>query len=249
MIEEKTGGKPEPYLVTGGSGFIGRYLRELFPEANNLDLKEKKDILKCKLPDAQVVIHLAAKTSVLWSIDHPEEDAQTNIIGTIRLAKHYANSRFIFASSGGAIQEKIESPYGLSKFCAEEYIKMICKDAVILRFPNIYGIGSKSVVDKFCEKQDLVIYGDGSSTRDYVHVSDLVRAIKASVTWPPGTYHLGWGKSVSVLELAQATGKRYRFAPRKEGEVWNSVVPNDSPWRPTINVLDYIRRQCMNFQS
>lgn len=227
-------------VITGDKGFIGSYLtKEL--KGFGIDLKEGQDILTCSLPETPLIIHLAAQTSVIDSIASPLYDAKTNILGTIRLAEQYKNSRFIFASSGGAIQETIESPYGLSKFCAEEYIKMICKDYVILRFPNIYGKGSKSVVDKFINGP-VTIFGDGSSTRDYVHVSDLVDAIVKSVEWEKGTYHLGTGKSISVLELAQATKKPIVHIDKIKGELQYSEVPNTAPnWKSTVDVIEYIK--------
>lgn len=223
-------------LITGHLGFIGSYLKGDI----GLDKVEGNDITYCFLPDADVVIHLAAQADVMTSIEHPLYDAYVNICGTIRLAERYKDKRFIFASSGGCIQETIESPYGLSKFCAEEYIKLLCSDYVILRFPNIYGKGSRSVVDYF-KDGEVKIFGDGSATRDYVHVSDLVEAIEAAKTWPKGTYSLGSGKNYSVLELAQATGKPITFLPKRKGEVHHSVVTNNSPWKPKVDVLDYLK--------
>lgn len=235
-------------ILTGHRGFIGTYLSRQLNYVTGLDIKEGNDILTCKLPDALLVVHLAAQTSVIDSLDDPYHDAETNILGTIRLAQKYSGIRFIFASSGGAIQETIESPYGLSKFCAEEYIKMLCEDYVILRFPNIYGDGSKSVVDKFINGP-INIYGDGTATRDYVHISDLVEAIKKAIEWEKGTYSLGSGKNTSVLELAQATGKPISFTDRIKGELQYSLVPNTAPnWESKVNVIEYIK-QCMTFQS
>src|SRR4051812_49501801 len=104
-------------VVTGGSGFIGGYLRPLLPEGTiNLDLKIGEDIMTCDLPKADVVIHLAAEPGVIASVKDPYKSAETNILGTIRLLQHYKDTKFIFASSGGTIQESIESPYGLSKY-------------------------------------------------------------------------------------------------------------------------------------
>lgn len=234
-------------LITGHRGFIGSHLIEELTdhEIIGLDLKEGNDILSCELPDADIVIHLAAQTDVINSVSNPIHDARTNILGTIRLAERYKDSKFIFASSGGAIQEKIESPYGLSKFCAEEYIKLIHKNATILRFPNIFGPRSNSVVEKFINGH-VYIFGDGSSTRDYVCVYNLVEAIRFSLTWGPGTYSLGSEKSVTVLELAQATGKPINFLPKVPGELHHSIVPNNTSWRPSIDVIKYIKDQCTN---
>lgn len=228
-------------LITGYKGFIGSHLvGEFKQKIIGLDLKDGKDILECDLPDADVVIHLAAQTDVINSVSNPLDDARTNILGTIRLVERYKDAKFIFASSGGAIQEKIESPYGLSKFCAEEYIKLRHKNAVILRFPNIFGPGSNSVVEKFINGH-VYIFGDGTSTRDYVCVYDLVQAIKQSLDWKPGTYSLGSEKNVSVFEIAQATGKPINFLPKVPGELQHSFVPNTTNWKPKIDVIKYIK--------
>lgn len=228
-------------LVTGHKGFIGHHLVRHMKNTVGLDLLDNQDIRYSKLPKADFVIHLAAQTSVTDSVQDPLNDALQNIVGTIRLAKHYEKAKFIFASSGGAIQETIESPYGLSKFCAEEYIKLLHNNYVILRFPNIYGDGSNSVVDKFI-KNKVNIYGDGTATRDYVSVWDLVEAIKLSLDWPVGTYHLGSGRSRTVMELAKATGKGVTFKSERKGELQHSQVDNDTPnWHPELDVLDYIK--------
>lgn len=228
-------------LVTGDQGFIGSYLAEKVGDYTGFDLKSGHNILTDELPDADVIIHLAAQTSVIDSLSDPACDAETNILGTIRLLERYKDALFIFASSGGAIQEKIESPYGLSKFCAEEYIKLLHSNYVILRFPNIYGTGSKSVVDKFINGP-VNIYGDGTSTRDYIHVNDLVRAIISSMDWEPGMYSLGSGVNTSVLDIARATGKEVRFTDAVKGELQDSFVKNTAPnWHPDINVINYVK--------
>jgi UDP-glucose 4-epimerase len=231
-------------LVTGHLGFIGSYLfKEI--SAIGMDIKNNyNNILFDNLPDADIVIHLAAQTDVILSVENPINDANLNILGTIRLVQHYKKSKFIFVSSGGAIQEKIESPYGLSKYCAEEYIKLLHDNYIILRLPNIYGKGSRSVVEKFINGP-VNIYGDGYSTRDYVHVSDIVKAIKMSFDWKVGTYSLGSCKNYSVLDLARATGKPINFLPERKGELKHSFVENTSEWKPAIDVIDYIKKKIL----
>lgn len=231
-------------LVTGGSGFIGGYLLPELGEVTNLDIKEGNDILECELPDADVVIHLAAEPGVVKSVEDPYTNARTNILGTIRIAERYKDSKLIFASSGGTIQEAIESPYGLSKYTCEEYIKLLHNNAVILRFPNVYGKGSRSVVDKFLAEDELTIYGDGRTNRIYAHVTDVVRALLLSIDWEPGTYKLGTNQRYSVLEVAQATGKPITHLEARKGEIThtNSQLPNETPnWKANIELLDYIK--------
>lgn len=229
-------------LLTGSDGFISSYLIKEFDEFIGLDLKSGNDILSCDLPEVDIVFHLAAQSDVLNSIADPIADAKTNILGTIRLAKRYKNKKFIYISSGGAIQEKIESPYGLSKFVGEEYVRMLVKDWIVLRFPNIFGVGSRSVVDKFINDEECNINGTGEATRDYVHVFDIVEAIKLSVLWKSGIYYLGSEKSITVLELAKATGKKMNFLPGIEGELEHSIVKNNTDWRPKVDVINWIKK-------
>ena len=232
-------------LCTGHKGFIGSHLVPALEQAGHtvygLDLKDNQDILLSRLPEVDAVIHLAAQADVMTSVEDPVADAQTNIIGTIRLAKEYQDTRFIFASSGGTIQETIESPYGMSKFCGEKYIELLCRDYVILRFPNVFGERGHSVIEKFLSGP-VTIFGDGTATRQYVHVSDIVRGIIQSLTWPKGLYKLGNGKNISVLELAQTTGKPIAYAPKRKGELDHTPLENTTPnWQPQIDVIKYIK--------
>lgn len=234
------------YLVTGHKGFIGSELMKFLPKDTiGLDIKEGNDILECELPNADVVIHLAAEPGVVRSVEDPFTNARTNILGTIRLAERYKNARLIFSSSGGTIQETIESPYGLSKYTCEEYIKLLHENYVILRFPNVYGKGSRSVVDKFLNEELLTIYGDGQTYRIYAHVSDVILAIILATEWETNLiYKLGTKQRYSVLEIAQATHKpKVHRGPRK-GEIThlNSQLPTEAPgWEPQVELMGYIR--------
>jgi nucleoside-diphosphate-sugar epimerase len=229
-------------VVTGHMGFIGGYLMRQLPNAVGLDIKDGNDILECDLPPADIVIHLAAEPGVIRSVEDPFTNAQTNILGTIRLLQHYKNAKFIFASSGGTIQETIESPYGLSKYTCEEYIKLLHDNYVILRFPNVYGKGSRSVVDKFLNQDKLTIYGDGSANRTYGFVDDVVRGILFAQEWPSGTYKLGGGQNYTVREIAEAIGKPIIYAPKRWGELDHSSLPNETPnWGATLDLQEYIR--------
>lgn len=230
-------------VVTGHLGFIGSYLMEHLPEAIGLDIKEGNDIMSCRLPEADIVIHLAAVPGVIASVADPYTSAQTNILGTVRLLEHYKSAKFIFASSGGTIQETIESPYGLSKKTCEEYIKLLHDNYVILRFSNIYGEGSRSAVDKFLNEDKITIYGDGSTYRIYAYIDDVIEAILLSLDWELGTYKLGTLQRYSVLEIVQAIGKPYSFAPARKGEITHpdSRLLNETPnWFSRTELMDYI---------
>lgn len=239
-------------LVTGHLGFIGSWLypslRQFYDDITGFDLLDGRNILHSHLPPADIVFHLAAQPGVVASMEDPAHTMLTNVFGTTRLCDHYQNARFIFASSGGTIQETIESPYGLSKKVGEDYLKMMHPDAVILRFANVYGSSylgwgsrSRSVIDKFLREDELTIYGDGSATRTYVHVKDLVRGILSARRWPAGTYCFGTDQHHSVQEIADATGKPIRYEDWRPGELRYSSLENTAPrWEPTIDALSYI---------
>jgi UDP-glucose 4-epimerase len=154
-----------------------------------------------------VIVHFAANTGVGPSVEDPRSDCVTNVIGTLNYleaARHRKVRRFIFASSGAPIGEceppiheemppHPVSPYGASKLAGEGYCSAYFRtygiETVALRFGNVYGPGSghkNSVVAKFIRQaisgQTLEIYGDGTQTRDFIYIEDLVRAIRMAAT-------------------------------------------------------------------
>jgi len=93
-------------------------------------------------------------------------------------------------------------------------------------------------VDIFKADREVTIFGDGTHTRDYVHVDDIVDGLLKAKEWAVGEYFMGSGRSTNVLELAH--GKKIRFAPERK-EAVEVTVPNNTPnWNPTINVFDYL---------
>jgi UDP-glucose 4-epimerase len=149
-----------------------------------------------------VIVHLAANTGVGPSLEDPRFDCVTNVLGTfnyLEAAKACHVKKFIFASSGASIGEVSPpiheempahpvSPYGASKLAGEAYCSAYNRSfnvgTVALRFGNVYGPGSKhksSVVAKFIRQSlaglQLEIFGDGSQTRDFIFIDDLVRAV------------------------------------------------------------------------
>jgi len=180
--------------------------------------------------EMDVVVHLAANTGVGPSVDDPRSDMLTNVVGTFNMleaARQKDVKRFVFASSGAPagivtppIHEEIAphpvSPYGASKLAGEgycsAYYQTFALETVALRFGNVYGPGSvhkSSVVAKFIKQalngEKLEIYGDGSQTRDFIHIDDLIRAIVlSSVTYGIGgeIFQIATGRETTVGELA-----------------------------------------------
>jgi UDP-glucose 4-epimerase len=178
----------------------------------------------------EVVFHHAAQIDVRESVRDPLHDADVNVVGTVnvlRAAVDAGTRRVVFASSGGAIYGDTEviptpedtrclpeSPYGTAKLCGEAYGGTFSRQAglefVALRYANVYGPrqdphGEAGVVAIFALRllggDPPVINGDGTQTRDYVHVHDLVRANLAAVDGPPGIYNIGTGVETDVNTL------------------------------------------------
>jgi len=158
---------------------------------------------------ADAIVHLAANTGVIPSIENPRDDCLTNVIGTFNLleaARIAGIKHFVLASSGAPLGEQKPplheelaphpvSPYGASKLAGEAYCSAYWGSfgiqAVALRFGNIYGSGSAakhSVIAKFMKHalagEQLTIYGDGNQTRDFIYIDDIVEAIIRAATYP-----------------------------------------------------------------
>lgn len=237
-------------LLTGHQGNIGSRLYKALSlegmsdvvknfsytfDLDGIDTKDGKDLLTCELPpDIDVVYHLAAHAPVEDSWKDPVRTVQ-NIATTVRLVHAYPNAKIIFASTGASLDPV--SPYGFSKWACNEYLKRFHKNAVILYFPNIFGI-PRSVVDIFKGKDEVVIYGDGLQTRDYVHVDDIVQGLIKAKDWEAGEYFMGSGIETNLLQLAEGKTVIFKEARKEQRE---SVLPNTTPdWQPEINVIDYI---------
>ena len=136
-------------LITGAEGFIGTKLSERILDADKVDLKSGYDILDFDVSKYDLIYHLAAQTDVQSSNEAPILDAMMNILPTIHLAEN-CKGRLIYPNSAAALD--LRSPYGISKKTGAEYIKLLSDDYVICLFPNVYGEGSKGVVDKFLDR-------------------------------------------------------------------------------------------------
>jgi UDP-glucose 4-epimerase len=230
----------------------------------------------------ELICHLAAQIDVRASVDAPADDAQVNILGTVNLleAARAAGARVLFASSGGALYGRDapipsledvlplpESPYGIAKYCAEQYIGLYNRlhgtRHAMLRLANVYGprqdpAGDAGVITIFCASALAsgapTIYGDGTQTRDYVYVGDAVQAfLTAGDNDRPGTWNIGAGDEVSVLDLVDIIGgvagreMHPRFAAPRPGELQRSAVAPDRAaselgWRPATPLAEGVRR-------
>jgi len=171
------------------------------------DIKDE-DLALRVAQGADVIVHFAANTGVMPSVEDPRADCMSNVVGTLNYleaARHAGVGRFVFASSGGTVIGEAEppiheemvphpvAPYGASKLAGEGYCSAYFQtfgiETVALRFGNVYGplSGHKnSVVARFIKRaregEVLEIYGDGTQTRDFILVDDLIRAVRLSAT-------------------------------------------------------------------
>jgi len=252
-------------LVTGGAGFIGTNLiahlhatggfditvldNESIGRRENLagfdvrfmngDIRRADDV-RAAIDGQDAVVHLAADTRVMDSIENPQHNFETNVVASFQLlqiAREYGIDRIINASTGGAIIGDASSPvdesmaarplapYGASKLAVEGYLSAFAGSygmkTVSLRFSNIYGPYSfhkGSVVAHFMRRilagEPLTVYGDGSQSRDFLFSVDLATTIAGVIRSDvAGVYQLGSGRPTTVSALIDAI--RPIVAPKK----------------------------------
>jgi UDP-glucose 4-epimerase len=270
-------------LVTGGAGFIGSHIVDCLVDADyevvvidNLSSGSKEfvnkkallyvrditndvtDIFEKERPD--VVIHAAAQVMLRKSIEEPAFDAETNIIGTIRVLEGCRKSgvkRIVYTSTGGArygepeylpVDEKHRlspsSPYGISKYTAEQYIRVYSAlygiGYLIFCFGNVYGprddprFGRVIAVfsSAMLRNTEPLIFGDGEQTRDFVYVKDLAQFITDSMLKNPKSkiFNLANGEQVSVnsvfgeLKALSGFDKDPKMVAAIKGEVRDIVL-------------------------
>lgn len=190
---------------------------------------EISKIFKKEKPYA--VFHFAAHIEARKSVEDPLADMKTNIGGTLSVleqCRNYKVKRFIFASSGGEVYgdaKKVPtpetydpapvSPYGVAKLASEKYVKVYERlysiSSLILRLGNVYGPrqnpkGEAGVVAIFTgamlQKTKFFIHGDGTQTKDYIFIDDVMDAImRAFHQNKTGIFNIGTGKETSVNEI------------------------------------------------
>ena len=192
------------------------------------DIRDVSTVNTC-IKGVDCVIHFAANTGVGPSVDNPRFDMDCNVFGTFNLleaSRLHGVKKFIFASSGapaGEVEPPIHeelaphpvSPYGASKLAGEGYCSAYYRsfnlNTICLRFGNVYGPRSKnksSLVAKFIklalQREPCIIFGDGSQTRDFLYISDLVRAVILSIEHEIGgeTFQIATGGEMTVADIA-----------------------------------------------
>jgi len=260
-----------------------------FYQADIRDRAALEEIFRKEKPD--LVNHHAAQIDVRLSVKDPVCDASSNILGSLNLVELALASkvrRFIYASTGGAIYGEPETlpageetpvrplaPYGVSKHTFELYLwtmrKLYGLPFVVLRYGNVYGPrqsskGEAGVVAIFSEQMlggvTPTIYGDGTKTRDYIEVSDVVRANWAALSKGEGEIlNIASGNPTSDYEIFAAIrealgfpGIEPKYAPKRPGEVDHIVLgigkaASHLDWKPAVRLQEGIRRAAEWFRA
>jgi UDP-glucose 4-epimerase len=250
---------------------------------NDIQAPELGDIVAGSNPD--VIYHLAAQVNLRASVTDPEFDARSNVLGTINVleaARQAGVRRIVYAASGGSrygapdqlpVTEAVHtdpiSPYAVAKLAGEMYLRayaeMYGMSQISLALANVYGPrqnprGEAGVITVFGRAlltgECATIFGDGTASRDYVYVDDVVDAFVRAGAAPlntVGTYNIGTGEQATVSEvhglIADVLGSAESpsFGPFNSGELQAIALDAtkarvDLGWIPRVDLTEGIER-------
>lgn len=272
-------------IITGISGFIGKSFAKFYKEQNwevsgltielfsleniNIILSEYSiihltDIFKKVKPD--VIIHTAGSSSVLNSINNPDEDFRgsvcltQNLLESVRLSK--IKPLIVYPSSASVYGNPLKlpvseesamspiSPYGYHKLICEqlltEYNSIYNIPVLILRLFSVFGVLQKKLLiwelfDQFQNKSEVVLKGTGFETRDYVYIDDLVKMVFHLIEAPERSnliYNLASGFAVSIKQIVSQMAQY--FPTRSIIYHENEVQGNPSHWQADVSLLNSV---------
>jgi len=276
-------------LVTGGCGFIGYALTQrLLLEGYTVDVidnlsigKEAKDVTELganflggdvramdNIPDKpyKYIFHLAALSRIQPSFKSPSWTFSVNVGGTRKVVEYALRngSKLIYSGSSSKHHNPELSPYAMSKYIGEEWIKLYKTvynlNAEIVRFYNVYGPGE--LVDshmaavigmwrsRIKKNLPLIIHGDGEQRRDFTHIDDIVDGIikiAESNEKHEDAWELGTGNNYSLNEVAGMFGNvEKEYVPDVKGNYRETIRLNNDAierlgWAPKDRLKEYIK--------
>ncbi len=252
--------------------------KENLPDEVNFvrgDIRNKEDVERAS-ENIDVVFHLAAKISVGESMEKPGKYIENNVTGTTNVLEANKDKEIVHVSSAAVYGKPERVPideshplapgsfYGVSKKLSEEvcrsYRRIYGTNITITRPFNIYGRGQDpespyaGVITKFINRakdgRDLIVYGDGKQTRDFVHKRDVVRALMV-VSGENDVFNIGTGEEVSVNKLAEKIRKvtssdsEIVHKESQEGDIERSRADirklKALNWKPTIGLENGVK--------
>lgn len=249
-------------LSTGKLGNLPDHknLRVIISDINNIE------------PDAKIfdgvdyIFHFAGIPSIRPSLVDPKPYMMTNVQGTVRMleaARHNKVKKFVYAASSAAYGEadihptpetakiKLQHPYGLSKHQGEEVVmhwsEVFDVPVISLRMFDVYGRRADSTVLNIflrlmAEGKPITIVGDGNQTRDFVHVTDVVRAylLAAESNVKGEIFNVGTGKCETVNRLVELLGGDYVHIPKRGNEPYHHQadirkITKALGWQPSVS--------------
>ncbi len=272
-------------LSTGKKEYVNAQAK--FEIVDLTDKDKVNQIVSQFEPD--VINHHAAHIRVGYSVKNPQYDTQNNIIGLLNImeaAKKFDLKRVIMAATGGAMygdkqtpfdesmKEEPLSPYGVSKRADELYLNYYYEQYgfpyISLRYANVYGPrqnakGESGVVAVFCQQiangEQPIINGDGTHTRDYVYVRDVVKANELALESDfVGELNIGTGREIStnqvfaMVSTAMKADVEEEHGPERPGEQVTSSLDSSKAekilgWKPAINFEKGLKKTAKWYQN
>ena len=228
-----------------------------------------------------IIVHLAAKAGVRYSISHPIDYTETNVNGTVKvceLARRLNVDKIIFSSSSSVYgsnphtpwSENLElmpqSPYAQTKVLSEKYLKDFSEesniDVLVFRFFSVYGprmrpdLMMSKMANCIFSGECLKIFGDGSASRDYTFIDDIVESVMRGIETDCGKHevlNVGSGNPISLKELISIfeniIGKKLLFEHVERIKEESSATWADSSrlqrilgYRPSTGIDDGVKR-------
>jgi len=281
-------------LITGSAGFIGGHLLKALQRQGKHQLlgvdkklgvdisdgAKLKEVVNKLLGKPDIIVHFAAQTLAGVSIENPSLDFRDNVVGTFNICElaRETGAKVIYSSSRKVKPNEISkrSPYGLSKFIGELYLKEYAAlygvKVIIDRFGNIYGPGQVGAESGFwlawfirasLENKPITIFGwRGKQSRCMLYIDDLVELLLDQIEnfekYEGGPYEIGGGprNEISIIETLDniLKYKNYKFAPRRYGDRKREVFDNKkiyqiTDWRPKMPIKGGIQKTIEWFRS
>jgi nucleoside-diphosphate-sugar epimerase len=235
-------------VLTGYTGFIGSILYQKLLDLGytviGLDIQTGNNILDCKLPDCDLVIHLAAKTGVRDSLKYPKEYWETNVNGTKRILERYNNIRVLVAGSSSQYEPHL-NPYAATKHVIE---KIPHPNVCFMRFHTVYSSSPRPEMffDKLLNNSLEYIT---NHERDFIHIDDLCNAVvlilKSDIVGP---IDVGSGVSVKIEEICPSLPITNVTPFERKKTLANITKLKSLGFTATQHVLDFVNNLPSNIR-